>query len=117
MFPFKQEIMLPIVLVSCVCLLIGQATSFSYGDLKYHVDVKYTEEFPDTTTTLHTFDIMLPSNVIAQAAAQEIFKKGSHQNYMTLNFLKSRFCYGNKVILQVSTDDLKFFGKTLVPGD
>ena len=115
--PFRKEIMLPIVLVSCVCLLIGQASSISYGDLKYHVDVNFSDNVPDAATRLHIFDIMLPSNIIAQTVAQEIFKKGSHQNYMTLNFLRSRFCFGNKVLLQVSTDDLKFFGKTLVPGD
>ena len=126
--PFRKEIMLPIGIVSCICLFIGQASSsmMSYGnsDVKFHADINYYSEKGggsgaggDSATRLHTFDIMVPSNFIAQTIAQEIFKKGSHQNYMTLNFLRSRFCYGNKVMLQISTDDIQFFGKTLLPGD
>ena len=123
--PLKKEIMLPIAIISCLWLLIGQASSsmMSYGnsDVKFHADINYYSDKGSgdstTTTCLHTFDIIVPSNFIAQTVAQEIFKKGSHQNYLTVNFLRSRFCYGNKVLLQVSTDDILFFGKTLLPGD
>ena len=105
--PLRKEIMLPIAIISCMWLLIEQASSsmMSYGnsDVKFHADINYySDKGGDSTTRLHTFDIMVPSNFIAQTVAQEIFKKGSHQNYLTVNFLRSRFCYGNKVqVLQV----------------
>ena len=83
--------------------------SFNYGDLSPK---------DATNQKLHTFEILMPSSGLAQAAAQYIFKKGSHQSYLTVNFLRSRFCLGNNVILEVTTDDNeKFFGKTVLSTD
>ena len=92
-------------------LLMGHMVmSFnSAGDLSYIKEVSEKK--------LHTFEILLPYPLLAQAAAQDIFKKGSHDSYLTVNFLKSRFCLGNKVVLEVTTDDVKFFRKTLTLSD
>ena len=97
-------------LISCVCFLVGQALSFNYGDILAKEGV--------SNQKLHTFEILMPSSVLAQQAAQDIFKSGSHKSYLTVNFLRSRFCLGHNVILEVTTDDNeKLFGKTVQPTD
>ena len=58
---------------------------------------------------LHTFEIMMPNSDIANYAAQDILTRGSLTEYLIVNFIKSRFCLGHKVIVEVTTDDTKSF--------
>ena len=57
----------------------------------------------------HKFEILVPNSGVANYAAQDIFTRGSHTEYLIVNFLKRRFCLGQKVIVEVTTDDTKYF--------
>ena len=91
--------------------------SFNYGQMTDNKQSLYLNNNDGSGKKLQTFEILLPYPVTAQAAAQDIFKKGSHSSYLTVNFLKSHFCLGHKVILEVTTDDEKYFCRTIAPSE
>ena len=44
------------------------------------------EDGPISEMDLHTFDIMMPNSDVANYAAQEILTRGSHTEYLIVNF-------------------------------